>query len=185
MATETLTARALEIHDPEGRLLLQYDPATGRAVLHLPGAEVNIESKEGRVVLSSEQDLVLESSRKVRIHGRRGVSIEGDRSALDLGRRASFRAPALDSKIGEVRHEGERVEAKATEAVFSWGRLKQVVDRCLQFARESYLRIESVFDTRAGRIRTEAEQAYDVRADQARLIARGDVRIDGKTINMG
>lgn len=180
-----MTANTVEIQDADGRPLVSYDPSTGQATVHLAGADLAVRAKDGRIELTSDQDIVLRSARTVEIDGRRGVRIQGDRTTFKLGRRSVLEAPSLEARIENVQFSGERVEATAKDAVFSWGRLRQVADRWFQFARDMYQRIEAALDTQAGRMRTSVDRTYHVRSDQMRFLAREEVRIDGKTINMG
>lgn len=128
----------LETRDRRGRLLFEYDPATGRAVVHCAG--------------------------DLRLHSEGVVEIRGDRA---------------------VRIETPSFEARADEARLSWGKLEEVVGRLFRFARNAYLRVESLLHTRAGRIRTEAESSYLQQAETVIVQAREDVRVQGRSINLG
>lgn len=157
------TARNLELRDSEGRVFCTYDPAEGRAVLRFPAGNVEIRSAPGRITIRSEQAIRIESDDRVEIRGERGVRIEGEEATLEC----------------------ERITARAREAKTTFGRLEQTVGRWVQVAREAYLRVEGLFHTRAGRARAEAATTYEVRSQRARLLARDEMRIDGKTIDLG
>lgn len=176
----------LEVRDHDGRLLFEYDASQRRAVIHLPGADLELRSAKGRFELASRSDLRISSAGVVEIEGAKGSRLGGPDAAVDVKPgRVEVSAPVLESKVAEVRHEGERVEAKATEAQFSWGKAEEIVGRLFTFARDKYERIESLLHTRAGRIRIESQSAYLLQAERANLRAKGDVRIDGETINLG
>ncbi len=146
----------LETRDARGRLVFEYDSSTGRGVLYFPGMALSVRSENGSVELSSSRGLRLRSAEDLELIGGRGVRID---------------TPQL--------------EATATEARFSFGRLEQTVGRFFQFARDFYQRIESLLHTRAGRIRTEAGRSYHVQAGHARIQAKEEVELRGRQINLG
>ena len=128
----------LETRDRRGRLVFEYDPSSGRAVVHCAG------------------DLRLHSQGTVEIEGERGIRIE---------------TPSF--------------EVRADEARLTWGKLEEVVGRLFRFARDAYVRVESLLHTRAGRIRTEAERSHLLQAENVNVQAREDVRVQGRSINLG
>lgn len=112
------------ITDTQGRLIVEYDPETGRLVLH---------AREGLEIVAGKT-----------------LKLRSD-TAIELD------APRVVTRAGVV---------------------ETIVDRLHHW-------VSSLFHVRAGRIRAEAEKSYVVEAGQARLRAEGDVRIDGRTVNLG
>lgn len=160
----------LETRDSRGRLLFEYDSATGHGVLYFPGMALRIGAQDGKVEVASTRGLRLRSAEELEIVGERGVRIE---------------SPELLARVGATKFEGDRIEATATEARFSYGKLEQVVGRFFQFARDMYQRVESLLHIRAGRVRTEAGSSYHVQAERVRVQAKEDVQVQGNEINLG
>ncbi|GEM_PF-6197161 len=150
----------LETRDSRGRLVFQYDPRTGRGVVHFPGG----------VEISSSKSLRLSSAEMVEIAAGRGIVID---------------SRCVRARVGEADFEGGRVAARAGEAKFVWGKLDQSVGRLVQTVRNLYQRIEALWHVRAGRVRTESQGSYLLQAEDARVQAKGDVRIQGESINLG
>lgn len=139
------------------------DVIEDRVVLHLPGADLEVRVVDGKIEVSCEKGFVL----------RCGPS------------RVAVTPTGLEALLGETRYEGEKLVASAKEARVSFGRLEQAVGRLITFAKEMYQRVEGLWHSRAGRIMSEADRAWHLRAGRARVDAEGDVRILGKTINLG
>lgn len=113
----------LETRDSRGRLLFEYDPATGRAVVHVAG------------------------------------ELE-----LAAGRKITLRSPEIHLIAGKF---------------------EQTVGRLFLWAQSAYERIEGLWHARAGRVRTEAESSYLLQTKRANLVSKGDLRLQGESINLG
>jgi len=167
---------ALETRDSLGRLLFEYHPATGRGILHFSGTGLDIQSA-GRVRIHSDTTIDLEA--------KHGVRLAGPDAHLELNRGIEITSPAVHAEIEDLRYSGHSLVAQASEARTSFGKLEQVVGRFFQFARHWYQRAEALLHTRAGRIRAEASESYLLQTEQVSVQATQDVRIQGKTINLG
>lgn len=108
---------------------------------------------------------------EVDIEARRGVRIASGESEVTL------------SPVG-IEGTAPRVSAKAQDARFAWGSVEHLVGRLRVWARSVYERVEGLFHTRAERVRVEADD-HLVQAGSATVVAQDDVRIDGKSINLG
>ena len=162
----------LETRDPRGRILFEYDSSSGRAVVHFPGSEFEIQSSDGRVELVCKTGLTIRSGGTVRIESEREVRMVSGASGFAVDpERVSLEAPAADARVGEAR--------------VACGKLEQSFGRVIGWAKVVYQRIEDLMHVRAGRIRTEADKGHLVQAERARVQADGDVHIQGRTINLG
>ncbi len=181
----TLAPRKIKLQDRNGQPVLDYDTDSGEAVLHLPEATLRIRSVEGKIELTSNRDISLQSTQTIEIKGKRGLRLEGEGSRLQLQKKSEITAPSLKAGISKLSFEGEELSGKAKEATFSWGRVHQTVTRFVQFAKSAYTRVETVLHTRAGRVRTEAEGSLQLHAEEARVLAKRDVHVNGRSINLG
>jgi len=159
---ELLMERTLEVRDPLGKKILEYDPDSGRMVLHLPAGKLEVSSTHEGI------ELVTSSSLRIRAGGT--LMLQGAALEVDVPR-AELRA--------------QEVVASARNAAFSWGKLEQTVGRFFQWAKSVYVRIEEVLHTRAGRIRTQVAEESIVEAREIRLRSAQDVKIQGETIHLG
>jgi hypothetical protein len=166
------TGETLETRDRSGQLLFEYQPATGRAIVHLPGLGLEFRSVDGRLELVCDRPLTIRSEGTVEIQGERGTNLSCGPSSLRVGPEAL----ELDAPVARVRVDEARVAC---------GKVEQSLGRVITWAKQVYERVEELLHVRAGRIRTEAEQGHLIQASQARVQAEGDVHVQGRTINLG
>lgn len=152
----------LELRDPQGRLIIEYDTRESRAIFYFPEAQLRVRSADGKVEFSSDQGMKFAT-----------------KGALEL------EAKRLDARIGETDFRGERIVARATEVRVAWGKLEQVVGRLFTFAKNVYERVEGLLHSRAGRVRAESKGSYLVQAERVTVAAQDDVKLQGKVINVG
>lgn len=155
-----MNTEIVEVRDPQGRLILEY--AAGRAVLYLGGAALTVAADDGAIEISSD--------REIRIRSAKGLALE---------------APELDARIERTRFEGGTIQARAGVVEVAWGRIEQTANRVILWSKSLYQRIESLFHTRAGRVRTDTAGAFQVQAGEARMRADGDVHVNGRTVHLG
>ncbi len=176
----------VEVRDVSGRTVFEFDPATGKAVIHLPGAALHIGVVDGFLDIACDRDIRIRSRGTVEIAGKEGVRLAGGDGKFALDRSgAALEAPSVKAQVGEAEVDAVQISAKAKEARVECGKLEQVVGRWFQFGEEVYQRVEGFLHTRAGRIRTESAGVYLVQADRARLLAREEVQIQGESIRLG
>lgn len=173
---QQLETEILELRDSDGRPILEYDRREGKAIVYLPQARLQVRSSDGTVEISSDRPIRISTPETLELDAARGVRVTGP---LDL------RCPKVEARVGELNWQGERITARAGDVRVTWGRLEQVVGRFLAFAKTVYERVEGLLHTRAGRVRAESKGAYLVQADHAAIAAQDDVKIQGKTINLG
>jgi hypothetical protein len=88
---------------------------------------------------------------------------------------------------------GGRLSLKGAQAVdvtapsMAWraGRLEIAAHRIVQRARDVLSWVSGLFQSRSRRLRLTAHETAHVKAGRACVTARGDVRIDGRQINLG
>jgi len=162
----------LETRDRDGQLLFEYQPATGRATVRLPGLGLEFRSVDGRTELVCDRNLTIRSEGTVEIVGERGSTLACGPSSVRVGQEGL----ELEAPVARVR---------AGEAKIACGKVEQSLGRVITWAKQVYERVEDLLHVRAGRIRTEAENGHLVQASQARVQAEGDVHVQGRSINLG
>lgn len=152
----------LRITDREGAMLLEYDPATGRAVLNVPA---------GNLVLSAPRgDVDIVAGGRVRLHGDREVALSGARGAFAFG----------EATLSSMR---ASLNVESARAVF--GRVETVATEIVQRAKNVFRRVEEVDDLSAGRQRSVIRGSYSLRSERVTMRAEDDVKIDGERIRLG
>lgn len=127
----------------------------------------------------------LESSRE-------GVRLQADTIHLNAAARlglnsAELNINAVSSDIN-VTHWQSRfntVESHAVNVQFTAKTLSTQVGRLIQRLMESFRKIKGVDETRAGRIRIQADDHHHIQAGHLTHTAKGFVKIDGQKIDLG
>lgn len=173
----------LAVTDPRGRVLFRYDAATGTAELGAP-----------------DGDLRLRAAGRIDLEAGSGVGVSGDRVDLDAGPAhlglgddgadldapsVTVRADSASADLGAAEISGDRCTATWSEGRLRFGRLEVTARRLRETFGDAFRSVESLCETRAGRLRTLIQGGWRLRAGQADLAAREDVRIDGDKINIG
>ena len=168
-------AEILETIDSRGRLIFEFHPATGRAVLHVPGAldveaEGAIRLKGKTITLDAEHEMSLSSADS-------RLQMNPDAMRLDSGEIA-FCAK-------EMKARADRGQAEIREIRFRAERLEQSIGRVILVARELLQRVEGLIHTRAGRVRIQSRRDVTIQTRTANLVAKDDFRVQGETIHLG
>lgn len=162
------------VHDRDGALLFEYDPAGHRAVLHVPSGDLSLQI-DGRLDVEA-RDGVSIAGRDVKVEATGEVSLIGSflRAA---GRRAEVAVHEARLKASEL--ESTTVRSRIVAEVIDT-RAGRIVER----ARDSYREIERLAQTRAGRWRTSARKAAQLVGEGLLLKARETAKIKGERIHL-
>jgi hypothetical protein len=184
---------ALQVFAPDGQLVFEYDPATGRNRVVAPagcleivtgsdlslrsGNEISIEAR--RVVLRGREELSLETGRKTTAFRIKPGSLDIASESLHLAAgRAAF-------ECGETVFRGNRIEGTFERASLVIGRLETVARTVVEKARNVYRTVEKLAQLKAGRVRTVVDGSHVVRARKTTVHADEDVRIQANKIHLG
>jgi hypothetical protein len=189
----------IEVRDAQQRLVFCFDPVTGKGIVSAPAGDLTLHAPQGNI------DLV--AGRSIRCRSEEQICLEAGpadpappcdvtgtrRSSLVLGPAlATLRSGALrllgqhaEVAIDETSYRGQRLAASLEEAKLVVTRLETVANRLLERAKSVFRTVEDLHQLRAGRMRTIAEQSYYLRGGHASLEADDDMKIDGKSIQLG
>lgn len=150
------------VSDAESMTLTLADGSDGKAQVALAVPYAPAAGDRVLVIGNDPQDLyiigVLQGS------GRTVLQVPGD---LDIA------APN-----GAIRLAASTVEVRA-------GRFNVTVDRILQRAKNVYLWVAELFDSRSRRMRTTVEETHHVTAERVHLRGETEVVVNGPSINLG
>lgn len=189
---------ALELRDPEGRLLVRYrdgalelSPARGDLVLSAP---------QGRVRIDAALDVAIEAGRDVALRGARAVELgvagaEDDplRTRLSLqGGAAKLASRALELRARKLGAIAASCELVATAMRASATNLEARAETIEASARDLKTRaislvseVAELWETRAGRARTTVTGRYELETKRTTLRSEDDTSIDGKRVLLG
>jgi hypothetical protein len=120
------------------------------------------------------------------------LTVQARQIDLQAGESATVQAPSvtLSGISGSVRF--QRLEAAAQKMRAHFGAVHGVaqsvttaVGRLVQRMGDSLRWIDEVDETRAGRVRMQVEDRFDIDARHASMRAVGQVKIDGEKIDLG
>lgn len=130
-----------------------------------------------------------------------GVRLESDRgqlrtvaehAILEARQHLTISAPELtlagdqgDIRVARLQAEANTVEARLGTLQLLAQQVQSSVGRLVQKARDCCRWIENLDETRAGRVRLQVQERFDLRARHAAVLAQGQVKIDGDKIDLG
>lgn len=195
-------ARAIEsepvyVRDRRGELLFEYDPASDRAVLHVPVGDLEVSVPHGALRMTARDGVSLATDGDVSVSGGRSVELRAARTegpasriALQPGElslvgsvltAAADRAEILASKLGVKAHDVESHVDRVRSVV-------KVLDvragRIVERAKDVYREVEGLSQTRAGRLRMVAQKAVQIVGENALLKARDRMKVKGERIHL-
>ncbi|MEO7031576.1 MAG: DUF3540 domain-containing protein [Herbaspirillum sp.] len=137
------------------------------ATLHLPGA-VEMTTQHGKLRVNATQ-LELTAHDSVSLQAPK-IELDGLAGKLQF-HRIDANAQEFNGRIGNISLLAQNVHS--------------TVDRLIQKARNSFRWIENLDETRAGRVRMQITDRFQLKARHASMIAEDQVKIDGKKIDLG
>lgn len=168
-AKATARGDKIEIRDPTGCVVVTYDAATGSATIAAPRGDLRLEAPCGKVVLSAAEDLELRSGAKATLQGCE-LEIEAERTRV---RTSHFSLLA------------EAIDMVATVAGLRTGRWELHAERSLERATDVFREVQSLIETRAGRIRTLVEGSMHCSSGSTSIVSKEDTFVDGRRVLLG
>jgi hypothetical protein len=188
---------SLTVRDRAGRLLFEYDAASGRGTLVMPEGDLRLCAPRGSIELvaargiraSSAGDVVLESATgaSVKVQGSDGSSAFelDERGARLEGQALHVAAEESDVQLGDTRARLRALTASVESAELAFGTVFRKADRVIEQAGNLYQRVSELCEIKAGRLRALVKEGVWMKGDDVTLLARKDVRVDGERINLG
>lgn len=190
-------SEVLAVRDRAGRLLFQYDAASGKGMLIMPEGDLVLAAPRGsiemvaahgiRAVSAGEIELTSATAAGLRVTGRETesqVRLEGDRAEIDA---AALRVSAKESDLdlGDAKARAGALNASVDRAELTFGTLLRSAGRVIEQAENVYQRVSELCELKAGRLRTLVRGSVWMKGEDLTLLAQKDVRVDGERINLG
>ncbi len=167
-ASANVEGDRIEVRDVGGKLLFEYDAATGRGSLTMPTGDLALHAPQGNI------DIVAGGT----------VRCRGEKVSF-ASKVMAFSSERADVLFAEANVRGVRLSATVDQVRMVADRMEQVAVNVLQRAKRVIRHVEGLEQVTAGRSRTIVEGAYSVKAARASVDAEDDVKIDGKRIHLG
>jgi hypothetical protein len=194
-ATAEAKDGALEVRDPEGRLLVRY--AAGVAEISAPERDLRLSAPNGRVVIEAGMDVSIEAARDLSQRaGRR----------LDLGAGAPDATPQLQIEPAGTRVKATKLEVEtrtsrlvtgqatilarsiattAEQLATSVSRYELTATKLVEKTRDTFRDVADLLQIRARRSRTIVADTHAVHSRRTTLTSSEETTIDGKKILLG
>lgn len=177
-STVTVADGAVEIADPEGRVLVRF--RDGAAEIAAPAGDLVLAAPAGRVVIRAAREVSIEA-------GPEGSSRLGvDAAATRLS------SPQLEVKTESARLTtaeatvlARRIATTATTLVQTVERFELTASRLIERTRDAFRDTSELSQTRVGRARTIVKEAFTLHARRTALTSTEDTSIDGSKVLLG
>ena len=190
-----LRGGALEVRDPEGRLLVRY--VDGAAEISAPSGDLRLSAPMGRVVIQSALDVEIEAGRDVvhRAARRVDVAVGAASGTPDLRvepGRVEVHTSSLDVQaqrsravIGQVAVIAHAIATTAERVAVTAATYELTAERVVERARDSYREIQGLAEERLGRVRALVRDVYALSSRRTVMTSSDDTSIDGSRILLG
>jgi len=183
---ESVSESRIEVRDAAARLVFELDLVTGRAAVHAPGD----------LTLSAGGDVDIAAAGTVRCRGEKVELVAGEGASatrVSLGDAALLLSSTVlravaeraDLALADTKLASRRVIADVGDATVVAGRLETTAQRIFERARSVFRKVDDLHQLVAGRARTVAREGYQLQSGHVSITADADVKIDGKTIDLG
>jgi hypothetical protein len=153
--------------------------------LNLRGRRLVLRMRGDVLELSADCDIAIKSDSTLHLSGADGVRIACGESVVDLTPGAlSIASEKMTAKARMAECEGREIRLSADLLRISCAKLERIASRVLEYARESYQRVDNLLHIRAGRIRSESQSNHSLHGATVRVDAKEDVRIMGEKIHL-
>ena len=190
--------QAIAVHDHRGQTVFEYYPGSGRSVVSAPKGDLQLRAPDGNIELHAGKGISCSGAEAVSISGTQGIrlcakgrglpdqSLRMDSDGAHLG------VHAIDVAAGQGRfsiarasYHGKQVASSVDRARMTYNRLEIRAQRILQRSEHLFHQVRQLCQVQAGRLRTLVHGAHHIQSERTTLIAKEDVHIDGKKINLG
>lgn len=159
----------LAVRDRAGRLLFEYDAASGRGSLSVPVGDLRLCAPRGAIELYAAEGIRASTDGEVAISGET-LKVEAKESELHLGDARAF---------------ASTLHAAVDRAELGFGEVVRKAERVIEHAENLYQRIGDLYEVKAGRLRGLVAGSLWLKGEDVTVLAKNDVRIDGEHINLG
>jgi len=191
--------QCISVNDSLGRTVFEYYPEQARSVLVAAQGDLQLAAPQGAISLEAAKGIHCTSAAKISFESKTDV-----RASVHTQERGGAQAVKLDNDGLQIRSHQLKLtagqgEVSIARAIFQGkqyiarvSRVKLIGDRLEITARRLWERSEHsirqvlhLCQMQAGRMRTLVKGAHHLYSDRSTIVAKEDVRIDGKKINLG
>jgi hypothetical protein len=172
---------ALRLRDREGALIFEHLP--GKSVVHVAD---DLEIKAGgRVAIEGAEGISLRSDGPVKLESREtALHLDRDRARI-TSELVETDAQRADLKIGEINLVARTMRTAIHRLRERVEHVERNAGRVVERAREVYVEVEELSQTKAGTLKLIAQEALTIFGGSTTVKAREDVKLKGEKIYLG
>lgn len=194
-ATAQVRDGALEVRDPEGRLLVRY--RDGAAEITAPSRDLRLVAPNGRVVIDAGMDVAIEAQRDVTHRAGRKLDLTAGASDTPPAVRiepkgVNVKTPRLAAEIREGRLAAGKLQVFARSIASTAERVAHNVARydltageIVEKAKTTLREVAELAEARLGRSRTTVSDTFTLHARRSTLVSEEETTVDGSKILLG
>jgi hypothetical protein len=196
--SQSASEEILQVHSPQGELVLEYHPASGKTRINLNSGDLEFVARNGSIAFHSAQDIRF-GARAVNILSRHGTALGVKDARGNIRSSLALLPDGLTTHTQEINVTAERGKVALKHSLFTAdtfrteiGVLKLVARRLETFAdtvvdriKNVYRNVEELAQLQAGRLRTLVKGACHLKARDAFLKADENFKLDGERIDLG
>jgi len=191
--------QSITVHDAGGQVVFQYYPDTGKSIINAPQGDLQLAAPNGHIELAAgkqircqcQQDITMDASHNIRLSVKseqqqlpQSLAIDGNGMQMGV-HRLEVTAGQADINVADTVYHGRQFTSRVGRARWIFDKLEVRTRRLWERSEDVVRSVVNLCQVQAGRMRTLVKGAHHVQSERTAIIARQDVRIDGKKINLG
>jgi hypothetical protein len=188
----------LTVRDRRGAIVFEYDPDRGTGTLTMPEGDLRLAAPAGHIQLLAGKGVECVSAGEIALRSRTATTMvaHAPGTAVSAVRVAAghvavataelaVQGARAEIRIDEARYAGRLLATTLETAQHVVGKLETTAATIVERAADVFRQVRGLHQLRAGRFRALVEGAVDLGGGRLSFLARDEVRVDGKKINLG
>lgn len=189
----------IAVHDVDGHVVFEYYPESRRSVLSTPHGDLQLAAPNGNIDLSAgkgvrchgAQEVVMTAAGSVRVGVRKQddqmeQTLRMDNDGVRIGvHEMKVTAGQGDVSIARAVYQGKQLTSRIDRAKLVYDKLEISARRLWERSEDVIRNVMYLCQMQAGRMRTLVKGAHHMHSERTTIVAKEDVRIDGRKINLG
>lgn len=188
----------LSIEDEQGHLLFEYDAVTKKSKLYAAQGDLSLTALQGNIELISGKNIQCTSLGGITLDSATATQLrvsspDKNYSSVNLtekgillsGKRMGMKADKGEFRIKDSVYEGNNVKCVFDRSRLFVGKIETVASRIFERVKNVYRQVDELQQTKAGRVRTLVDGAYQLKSETSYIESTKTVKIDAEKIHLG
>lgn len=188
----------ISVENEQGYLLFEYDANEKKSKIYAPQGDLSLNALHGNIDLVSGKNIRCSSLGNIMLESATAAQIrvapkEDKQSAISLSDkgivlssdRIGVNAQEAKFQIKKGLYEGQSFKSVLDHSKLMVGKLETVASRILERAKNVYRTVDELQQTKANRVRTLVDGAYQLKSETSYIESKKSVKIDAEKIHLG